>query len=234
MVDSGRVIAQAEALLRRTSPEGRRLAARGRQRRWRSLVRRVARAMFAVLAIGFAGALFGLTVTPLGIEGLLLTLVMMAVAGGAILFWPAAPAPSPAALGRAELAALPLRAEEWLERQRPALPAPAARLIDQIGLGLETLAPQLQTLDAREPAAAEIRKLIADELPALVDGYRRVPTRLRGETGNGTSPDRQLVDGLEVVRGELARMSEQLASGDLHRLATQGRYLELKYRGDPG
>jgi hypothetical protein len=29
-------------------------------------------------------------------------------------------------------------------------------------------------------------------------------------------------------------MTEQLATGDLHRLATQGRYLELKYKGGEG
>lgn len=232
MVDSGRVLARAEALLRRTSPEGRRLAVRARQRRWRALLRRLARAVIATLAIAFAAALFGLTVAPLGIEGLLLTLIAMAVAAGTILFWPAAPEPTPETLGRTELAALPLKTEEWLERQRPALPAPAMRLIDQIGAGLEALAPQLQTLDPREPAASEIRKLIAEELPELVEGYRRVPAALRGEGRNGMAPDRQLLEGLEVVRSELGRMGEQLASGDLHKLATQGRYLELKYRGD--
>jgi hypothetical protein len=46
------------------------------------------------------------------------------------------------------------------------------------------------------------------------------------------SPDTQLIEGLNVVDAELQRMSEQLASGDLHKLATQGRYLELKYQGD--
>jgi hypothetical protein len=33
------------------------------------------------------------------------------------------------------------------------------------------------------------------------------------------------------VESELSRMTEQLASGDLDKLATQGRYLELKYKG---
>jgi hypothetical protein len=42
-----------------------------------------------------------------------------------------------------------------------------------------------------------------------------------------------LIEGLNVVDAELQRMSEQLASGDLYKLATQGRYLELKYQGDP-
>jgi hypothetical protein len=39
------------------------------------------------------------------------------------------------------------------------------------------------------------------------------------------------VEGLNVVESELQRMSEQIASGDLQRIATQSRYLELKYQG---
>jgi hypothetical protein len=90
----------------------------------------------------------------------------------------------------------------------------------------------MQMLDAREPAAAEVRRLIADELPELINGYNRVPANLRRDGINGMSPDKQLVDGLAVVDSELARMSEQLAAGDLNKLATQGRYLELKYQGE--
>jgi len=232
MVDSGRVIEQAEALLRRMSPEARRLAQRARYRRWQAFARRITRAAIAVLAVATGAALFGLLVMPLGMEGLMLTFVAMAVAAGAILFWPSAPEATPETLVKTDLAALPLRTEEWLERQRPALPAPAARLIDGIGIRLETLAPQLQSLDPREPAAAEIRKLLGEELPELIGGYQRVPHGLRRENRNGMSPDKQLVEGLTVVESELGRMTEQLASGDLHRLATQGRYLELKYRGE--
>ena len=67
----------------------------------------------------------------------------------------------------------------------------------------------------------------------LIDGgHLRVPKHLRREGLNGMSPDTQLIEGLNVVDAELQRMSEQLASGDLRKLATQGRYLELKYQGD--
>ncbi len=37
-----------------------------------------------------------------------------------------------------------------------------------------------------------------------------------------------------MVDSELARMSADLASGDLNKLATQGRYLELKYKDENG
>ncbi|PTQ08498.1 hypothetical protein CLG96_14925 [Sphingomonas oleivorans] len=232
MVDSSRVIHEAEAMLRRLSPEARRLAHRARQRRWRALLRRLKLIFYSVLAIMLAAGTFGLLVAPLGVEGLMLAFIAMALTAATILAWPGTPSPTPETLAKSDLALLPQRTEEWLERQRPALPAPAARLVDGIGLRLEALAPQLQTLDPREPAAIEIRKLIGEELPELIDGYRRVPEALRRESRNGMVPDRHLIEGLTVVESELGRMSEQLASGDLHKLATQGRYLELKYKGD--
>jgi len=231
MVDSSRVIEQAEAMLRRFSPEGRRLALRARRRRFEAVLRRLFRAAVAALLIALGAGLFGLVFEPIGMTGLLLTALVIALAAAVILFWPAR-APTPEKLATADLALLPQRTEEWLERQRPALPAPAARLVDGIGVKLEALAPQLAGLDPREPAAAEIRKLIAEELPELVSGYQRVPASLRREVRDGISADKQLVDGLTVVDSELARMTQQLAAGDLQKLATQGRYLELKYKGD--
>jgi len=89
--------------------------------------------------------------------------------------------------------------------------------------------PQLATLDEREPAAAAVRRLIGDELPELVKGYTRVPQALRRVDTDGIVPEKQLLDGLAVVDTELKRMSENLARGDLERLATQGKYLEMKY-----
>ena len=84
----------------------------------------------------------------------------------------------------------------------------------------------MQGLSETEPAAREVRRLVGEELPELIRGYQRVPQQLRRQ-----GPDAQLVEGLRVVEGEIARMTEQLASGDLDKLATQGKYLELKYRG---
>jgi hypothetical protein len=137
-------------------------------------------------------------------------------------------------MAKSDLPLLPLQTERYLEAQRPALPAPAQRLADEIGIKLEAIGPQLAQLDPREPAAFEFRKLMAEELPELVEGYKRVPEGMRRSERNGSSPDNQLVEGLRVVDEQLARMSEQLISGDLNKLATQGRYLELKYRGEDG
>ncbi|MBA3896007.1 MAG: hypothetical protein H0X36_02470 [Sphingomonadaceae bacterium] len=202
-------------------------------RRQLARVRRAAKiSAIGVAAILIAAFVWGL-VSPIGATGVMIVALAMlaAVALGVMISRePEIPA---AALKQGDLKALPDRTARWLDQQRALLPAPAQRLADGIGVKLQALSPQLATLDEREPAASEIRRLIADELPELVKGYGRVPAARRRESIDGLAPDKQLVDGLTVVDGELSRMSEQLARGDLERLATQGKYLELKYQGDP-
>lgn len=203
----------------------------------RSAVARAARATkFAMIGVGailLATIVWGL-VSPIGVTGVMLAFLAMMGAIAAGVFFSREPDVSREQLGRVDLKTLPDRTGRWLDGQRRALPAPAQTLADSIGIRLDQIAPQLATLDEREPAAMEIRRLIADELPELVTGYGRVPENLRREGLNGMSPDRQLVEGLAVVDSELKRMSEQLARGDLDKLATQGRYLELKYQGEGG
>lgn len=223
-----RIAAQFEAFKARTSPR----AIKAHRRRVAGFFRRLKIAIFAVLGVIFAGGIVGAFVTPLGIGGFALMLVAMAMAFFAVMAWPGEAEPTPQQMARSELPALPSQTERWLEAQRPALPAPAQRLADEIGIKLEAIGPQLATLDPREPAADQLRKLMAQELPELIDGYRRVPENMRREARNGSSPDTQLLDGLRVVDEELARVGSALVAGDLDKLATQGRYLELKYRGD--
>jgi hypothetical protein len=105
-------------------------------------------------------------------------------------------------------------------------------LLDGIGVRLETLGPQLATLDEREPAAADVRRLVGEQLPELIKGYARVPQPLRGVQRNGKSPDAQLAEGLALIDQEIGEMTAQLAAGDMDQLATRGRFLEIKYRDD--
>jgi hypothetical protein len=199
-----------------------------------SLARAARATKYAILGAGaiLIGAIIWGLITPLGTTGVMITfLAMMAAIGLAVMF-SREPEVSFDALKQTDLKQLPSNTARWLDGQHRLLPAPAQSLADAIGIKLESLASQLQSLDPREPAAAEVRRLIADELPELINGYNRVPANLRRDGINGMSPDKQLVDGLAVVDSELARMSAQLASGDLNKLATQGRYLELKYQGE--
>jgi hypothetical protein len=233
MPDPNRVMADAEALLQRVSPEGRRLAQRERQRRNRQLMKAFGRALALSVAIILAATAIG-WVIPIGQIGFLVALIAILAAWVVVFAMSHEPEETVRSLASSDITMLPQKTEAWLQRQRAALPAPAQRLADGIGLKLEQLAPQVASLDPREPAAAEVRKLLSVELPELIDGYNRVPLNLRQDAGNGITPDKQLVEALGVVDSELARMSADLASGDLNKLATQGRYLQLKYKDDDG
>ena len=225
MLDSDLIISKAEELMRRASPEGRAAARRRRERRKQRAVRMMRRMFFVTLAILVGAVVWGL-ISPIGGSGVMAVALAVILAWVGVILFTAEPSARAEELPQVPLKALPARTEQWLESQRPALPAPANRLIDQIGVRLEGLAPCVQQLDEREPAAAEVRRLVGEELPELVRGYQRVPRQLRRQ-----GPDAQLIEGLRLVESELGRMTEQLASGHLDQLATQGKYLELKYRG---
>jgi hypothetical protein len=225
MVDSDLIISKAEELIRRASPEGRAAARRRRERRKQRAGRMMRRMFFVTLAILVGAVVWGM-ISPIGGSGVMAVALAVILAWVGVILFTAEPDARAEELPQVAIKALPARTEQWLEAQRLALPAPANRLIDQIGVRLEGLAPCVQNLDEREPAALEVRRLVGEELPELVRGYQRVPQQLRRQ-----GPDAQLVEGLRVVEAELARMTEQLASGELDKLATQGKYLELKYRG---
>lgn len=233
MSSSDRILAQADELLRRVSPQARELARRQRQRRNEALVRRLRRAVIAAIAIVIGMSVVGGIISTIGFSWVMLTLLITALVGFAFLIAPQGDEVTQEKLMESELPALPSNTEAWLAKQRLALPAPANRTLDKIATRLEELRPQLANLDPREPAAVEVRRLVGVELPELVEGYKRVPDHLRTNPSHGDqTPQKQLTDGLEIVEEEISRMTRQLASGELDALATQGKYLELKYRGD--
>ena len=229
MSRSDRVLADAEAVLRRHSERGKSLTSRARERRNASIMRRLGRIAGAAFAIIIAAMIAGWFM-PLGTNGVMIVLGLLLITTLFFALLPGERAVSPDKLADTALTALPLKTEIWLENQRKALPAPAVTLVDSIGVKLETLAPQLERLGEQDPAAHEIRKLLADHLPELVTGYQSIPAPLRREERNGRVPEKQLIEGLSVIDAEIGRMSEQLASGDLDKLATQNRFLELKYQ----
>lgn len=226
-----REIARADAVLNRSRERYTTLSARAKKRRDAEILTRIGRIAGAAGVILIGAMILGWFI-PLGMGGALIVMALLIVA---TLFFGLAPGSrevAPEKFGEAPLATLPLRTEEWLDRQRPSLPGAAMPLLDSIGMKLDVLAGQLKTLHEGEPAAAEVRKLVGEQLPELVKGYQRVPANLRGQDRFGQSPDKQLVDGLSLIDQEISDMSSQLAQGDLDALATRGRYLQVKYRGD--
>jgi hypothetical protein len=231
VTDVDRQIARSSEYLDRTRERSRSLSARRRKRQNAQVVARLKRIGFALFAILMSAMVIGWFM-PLGIGGAMLVMAALIAVTLILAIFPLTPEVKPEALAQVPLNLLPLKTEQWLETQRPALPAPAQTLVDGIGVRLEGLAPQLATLDEREPAAAEVRKLVGEQLPELLKGYARVPAALRGVERNGTTPNTQLADGLKVIDEQIAGMSAQLAEGDLNLLATRGRFLEIKYQGD--
>ena len=219
---------RADEIMVRVDARYRSGSARGRQHKHQDLMTRLKRMILAAVLVVVGAAVVGF-VMPLGSSGLLIVMGLL-LACLLFAFVPATATVTPAKLGETDLKALPLKTEIWLESQRKLLPAPAMPILDAIGSRLETLAPQLATLNPQEPAALEVRRLLSDHLPELVTGYQSIPAPLRGQPRNGRVPDAQLVEGLSVIEQEIATMTQQLASGDLDKLAAHNRYLEIKYQ----
>ncbi len=228
-MNSDDVLARADEALRRHGVEPR-LAQRLRRRKRQSFFGRMRRIVAVGGLIVVAAIVWGIAIAPIGVPGAMLVALALVLATLALLIFPRVPENAREPEPTTELALLPLQTEEWLAGQRKLLPAPATRLIDGIGLQLEQIAPQLQRIDEREPIAAEARRLIADDLPDLIKTYTQIPIGLR-KPKDGMDPNKQLLDGLAVVNSELDRISQQMAQGDRAALATQGKYLELKYQG---
>ncbi len=231
MNSSDDIIADARAAYQRITGQDAPLTPRRRHASRAGVTRRLARIAVADAAILVAATVLGLILpTGIGLFGALGVMLLLVVTTLALAVYPTETAPPPERLRQSDLKSLPAATGRWLEAQRPALPAPARTLTDQIGVRLETLQFQMAGLDDSAPVAAEVRKLVGEQLPDFVRDYQKVPQPLRGVARNGKTPDAQLADGLKVIDTELAQLSEQLAQGDLDTLATRGRFLELKYQ----
>jgi len=200
-----------------------------RRRQWQYRLRRLRRAVLAVAMIAIAAI-----VASIGLGGLpdnfwLLSMMLAFVTFCVLAIYPATPRPKAEDLADADLTELAACAELWLEGKRAALPPPALDAVDLIGVRLEQLAPQLETLEPSSPAAREVRKLLSEHLPALVNSYTRIPASLRSQEHAGATPAAQVADGLHVIAGEIESMSLNLSRNDLDALAVRGRFLESKY-----
>lgn len=235
MSDVDDQIARARAAMERIAGDYGTVA-RTHQRRIRqtagSVGRKLRRVAIADALILVAAIVLGLFVGGIGLFGFLAVIMLMFAVNMAIILQPAPRAPAAEKLREVELKILPQQTERWLAAQRPALPAPAVRLVDSIGQKLEALTPQLARVDGGSEEAFEVRRLVGEQLPAFVGDYNRVPQSLRGVERNGRSPDAELVDGLKLIEREIADMTQRLAAGDLDQLQTRGRFLEMKYKDD--
>jgi hypothetical protein len=234
MSSTGRFLAIVDELAR-SLPEGEADRAMRTFKRGRRVVIKLVKVaiwmLFAAIVIPVAMITAGLLFGPRGNEGLIATPLAVLTAWALILWGAYRTRATPRTIARAGLADLPRRTEEWLDRQRPTLPASARPQIDALMSRLETLGPQLVELDPKLPEALEVRRLVGEELPELVAGFQKLPYDLqRKPLHGGPSPKHRLIDALATIEEQIGRLQRRIADGDLRQLATHQRYLEIKYK----
>ncbi|MEL6876712.1 MAG: hypothetical protein AAGL68_01270 [Pseudomonadota bacterium] len=186
----------------------------------------------ALVAILMTVSVAGMVLNGIGFWGIVAA--FFAVVGAAVFFsnFPKVKVPKRTELKQGEPKQMVARTELWLEAQRPALPPPAVTIVDQIGVQLDALGLQLETVDQSHPSVAEVRELVGEYIPETIDNYRKIPEHLRGEEHVGKSADDRLTDSLGKISGEIDRVTRRLAEGALDDLAIKDRYLEYRYGGD--
>lgn len=182
-----------------------------------------------VIGVLIAAGVVGAIIDGIGFWGVMLSALAIAAVVG-VVSRRKVKVPRRADLNTGDVRQLVGRTELWLEAQRPALPAPAVQIVDGIGVQLDALGLQLEGLDQSHPSAVEVRKLVGETLPGMVDSYRRIPANLRTEKrAGGMAPDEQLTESLGKISAEIDSITRQLAQGSLDDLAIKHRYLDYKY-----
>lgn len=203
----------------------------------RHLGRKVGNLTAALFVLFASVGVLGTVINGIGSMGVVATLAVAAVISFFLLRYPRLRVPDRASLNTPDVRQLVGRTELWLESQRRALPPPAAKLVNAIGQQLDELEGLLVQVDNNHPTARAIHKLVGDDLPEMIEGFQRIPERLRYEERAGSTPARQLEDGLTVIAREIDSINRQLAEGSLDDLAIRTRYLDYKYGdgvGDDG
>ncbi|WP_167737488.1 MFS transporter [Sphingomonas parva] len=207
---------------------------RGYARTARSVGKRLAGMGAAITALIVATIAFGLIVGPIGINGLFVVAFLTLVILLLFSFWPA----EPKRVAYSE--DLPTRTvvrqlDSLLVRERAALPAPAARRVDEISATLPLLESRLGELDPLDPLAQDARRLMGKHLPDLLERYERVPAAYRSERdGEGLTVDERLVSSLDAARGSLDDIAAKLAESERQKFETQGRFIESRYKDSGG
>ena len=229
---SDQILREARQSLINQRAGGRRVASIGQRSaaiKRSNLKTRLRNILLAVAGIWVFTGMFGFIDDGVGILGVFAMLVASVIAIGLFASFPRVKTPTRASLSGSDVKSLVGRTELWLESQRPALPAPAVQLVDQIGGQLDALGLQLDGLDDNVPAAAEVRRLVGEHLPELVSSYTSIPRHLRTEERSGRTPDQQLTESLGKISTEIDSVTSQLASGAIDNLAIKTRYLDYKY-----
>ncbi|WP_379552401.1 hypothetical protein [Qipengyuania sp. DGS5-3] len=185
------------------------------------------------LAIGFVGILIaagvaGAILNGIGFWGIMITFLLMALLFGGVMSQKIK-VPKRVDINKGNVQQMVSRTELWLEHQRPALPPPAAKIVEDMGVQLDALGLQLEGVDQGHPKAREVRQLVGEQLPEMIDSYQKIPAHMRTEERAGSTPDMQLTQSLGNISKEIDSITRQLAEGSLDDLAIKHRYLDYKF-----
>ena len=236
--DSDRLLSDSRKLLveNRSGGRHRRVTAIGResaQVRNRHRLKKLRNIALAAAAIFAISVLTGIAVEGIGFVGLVLTFFALIAAAGIFSVYPRISIPQADDLNKGTPRQMIARTELWLEAQRPALPPPAVGLVDDLGVKLDLLGQQLETAPAGHDSIRDIRELVGETLPEMVQSYTRVPPAMRREEHVGATADQRLVEGLGKISGEIDAINRKIADGALDDLAVQHRYLGYRYGDGP-
>lgn len=201
-------------------------SAAAKQKHWVGKIRNIAIALFAIWV---AAGVLGMVLNGIGFAGVMALLLASVVAVAVLGNFPKLKTPKRADINKGNVQQMVGRTELWLEAQRPALPPPAAKILGDMGVQLDALGLQLDGLDQNHPKAREVRSLVGEQLPEMIDSYRRIPAQMRREVRMGGTPDEQLTDSLGKISGEIDSITRQLAEGSLDDLAIKHRFLDYKF-----
>jgi hypothetical protein len=235
-IDLRWAIGQAESLMRRSlqskavrDAEKRLLEHRARQaklsieRKTREIGRRLGRAV-TITGVSGAGIVgYGLAVAPVSGGALVAAGAATAAAALAALRLPtrgesAAPPAEP-------IETLPLRAEDYLLRQRPHLPGRAYPALDAIHEALAELGRHIGELHHDAPLAGEARRLAEQHLPRLIDSFLALPRA--AQTPEVTA---RLAASLATVADELERLTAEIGRDRMLSFETQERFIHSRYK----
>ncbi|GAB5352330.1 hypothetical protein [Qipengyuania sp. 483] len=232
--ETERVLSESKALVRDNREGGRHrrapsLGQGSAKAKRKHLMRKLRNLLLAVFAIWVAGGIAGAILGGIGFWGVMAVVLATVIAIGIFSSFPKLKTPKRVDINKGTVQQMVGQTELWLEAQRPALPAPAVRIVDDMGVQLDALGLQLDGLDQNHPKAREVRSLVGEQLPQMIDSYRRIPANLRTEKRAGATPDEQLTDSLGKISGEIDSITRQLAEGSLDDLAIKHRYLDYKF-----
>ncbi|MES2494227.1 MAG: hypothetical protein V4579_13230 [Pseudomonadota bacterium] len=229
LADARQSLALQRAGGRPQSAETRSIGRRSRELKNRHFLGRIWRMMLGVVGVIVAAMIAGLVLGGIGFSGLFFTALAALLVAVLLLRYPRLTVPTRQQLAQGSLKTIVGNTELWLEAQRPTLPAPAVRVIDQLGVQLDALGLQLAHMGDDEPAAPEIRKLVGEHLPDLVTSYTAIPANLRSQPRGGSTPDDHLTDSLLRISEEIESLTHHLADGQIDDLAIKARYLDYRY-----